>query len=92
MSGTDDKPVGVETVNSPTASNDLVKAVDKLLNEIGPKFTKVSAELFAKSEQNPLPIQIYKVLRKGLVDEMAQRLDDMEAAIKAGNDPATEGN
>lgn len=27
-----------------------------------------------------------------LVDEMAQRLDDMEAAIKAGNDPATEGN
>ena len=50
MSGTDDKPVGVETVNSPTASNDLVKAVDKLLNEIGPKFTKVSAELFAKSE------------------------------------------
>ncbi|KAK0507772.1 hypothetical protein JMJ35_009661 [Cladonia borealis] len=74
MSGTDDKLVGVETVNSPAASNDLVKAVDKLLNEIGPKFTKVSAELFAK------------------MDEMAQRLDDMEAAIKAGNDPATEGN
>ena len=50
MSGTDDKPVGVETMSTPTTSNDLVKAVDKLLNEIGPKFTKVSAEIFAKSK------------------------------------------
>ncbi|KAF6222136.1 hypothetical protein HO133_001222 [Letharia lupina] len=47
--------------------NDLVKAVDNLLNNLGPKFSKVSAELFAK------------------MDEMSQRLDDMEAAIKAGN-------
>lgn len=29
--------------------SDLVKAVDNLLNNLGPKFTKVSAELFAKS-------------------------------------------
>ena len=29
--------------------NDLVKAVDNLLNNLGPKFSKVSAELFAKS-------------------------------------------
>ena len=49
MSETDDKPVGVETMSTPTTSNDLVKAVDKLLNEIGPKFTKVSAEIFTKS-------------------------------------------
>lgn len=29
--------------------SDLVKAVDNLLNNLGPKFSKVSAELFAKS-------------------------------------------
>ena len=29
--------------------NDLVKAVDNLLNNLGPKFSKVSTELFAKS-------------------------------------------
>ena len=29
--------------------NDLVKAVDNLLNDLGPKFSKVSAEMFAKS-------------------------------------------
>lgn len=29
--------------------NDLIKAVDNLLNNLGPKFSKVSAELFAKS-------------------------------------------
>lgn len=27
-----------------------------------------------------------------VVDEMAQRLDDMEAAIKAGNDTGSEGS
>lgn len=32
------------------AQNDLVKAVDQLVNNLGPKFAKVSAELFAKSE------------------------------------------
>jgi len=32
------------------AQNDLVKAVDQLINNLGPKFSKVSAELFAKSE------------------------------------------
>lgn len=35
---------------STQGANDLVKAVDKLLNDLGPKFSKVSAELFAKSE------------------------------------------
>lgn len=49
--------------------NDLVKAVDNLLNNLGPKFSTVSAQLFAK------------------MDEMSRRLDDMEAAIKAGNNP-----
>lgn len=32
------------------AQNDLVKAVDQLINNLGPKFSKVSAELFDKSE------------------------------------------
>ena len=27
-----------------------------------------------------------------VVDEMSARLDEMEAAIKAGNDPSTEGS
>lgn len=34
------------------SSNDLVKAVDNLLNNLGPKFSKVSADLFAKSKSN----------------------------------------
>lgn len=33
-----------------TGPNDLVKAVDKLLNEIGPRFEKTSKEIFAKCE------------------------------------------
>ncbi|KAM0801368.1 heat shock factor binding protein 1 [Usnea florida] len=57
------------TAMSTGEENDLVKAVDNLLNNLGPKFSKVSAELFAK------------------MDEMSRRLDDMEAAIKAGNNP-----
>lgn len=60
------------TAMSTGEENDLVKAVDNLLNNLGPKFSKVSAELFAK------------------MDEMSQRLDDMEAAIKAGNNPENE--
>ncbi|KAL2053042.1 hypothetical protein ABVK25_006679 [Lepraria finkii] len=59
---------------STQGANDLVKAVDKLLNDLGPKFSKVSAELFAK------------------MDDMTQRLDDMELAIKAGNESGSEGN
>ncbi|CAF9934484.1 MAG: hypothetical protein ALECFALPRED_005961 [Alectoria fallacina] len=59
----------LQTAMSTGEENDLVKAVDSLLNNLGPKFSKVSAELFAK------------------MDEMSQRLDDMEAAIKAGNNP-----
>lgn len=35
--------------------NDLVKAVDNLLNNLGPKFSKVSAELFAKSTESYRP-------------------------------------
>jgi len=57
------------TAMSTGEESDLVKAVDNLLNNLGPKFSKVSAELFAK------------------MDEMSQRLDDMDAAIKAGNNP-----
>lgn len=49
--------------------NELVKAVDNLINNLGPRFSKVSAELFTK------------------MDEMSRRLDDMEAAIKAGSNP-----
>ena len=71
-----------------------MKAVDKLLNEIGPKFAKVSAEIFTKSERilySDITTNC-KGLKNTLVDEMAQRLDDMEAAIKAGNDTGSEGN
>ncbi len=70
--------------------NDLVKAVDQLLNNLGPKFSKVSAELFAKSKlMEPRETIAYKL--KITVDEMSARLDEMEAAIKAGNDTATDG-
>ena len=39
----------LQTAMSTGEENDLVKAVDSLLNNLGPKFSKVSAELFAKS-------------------------------------------
>ena len=39
----------LQTAMSTGEENDLVKAVDNLLNNLGPKFSKVSAELFAKS-------------------------------------------
>ena len=66
--------------------NDLVKAVDNLLNNLGPKFSKVSAELFAKSIESYRRFDLDMGLSL-IVDEMSQRLDDMEAAIKAGNNP-----
>ncbi|KAI4214106.1 MAG: hypothetical protein LQ351_003191 [Letrouitia transgressa] len=48
--------------------NELVKAVDELLDNLSVRFSKVSTEVFAK------------------MDEMAQRLDELEASIKAGAD------
>ena len=72
------------------AQNDLVKAVDQLLNNLGPKFSKVSTDLFAKSESNYRVLSVVSRLN-ATVDEMSARLDEMEAAIKAGNDTATDG-
>ena len=39
----------LQTAMATGDENDLVKAVDNLLNNLGPKFSKVSAELFSKS-------------------------------------------
>ncbi|KAL8722950.1 MAG: hypothetical protein Q9225_000642 [Loekoesia sp. 1 TL-2023] len=50
------------------APNELIKAVDELLDDLSTKFSKVSTEVFAK------------------MDEMAQRLDELEASIKASAD------
>ncbi|KAL8972734.1 MAG: hypothetical protein Q9183_000385 [Haloplaca sp. 2 TL-2023] len=50
------------------APNELIKAVDELLDNLSTKFSKVSTEVFAK------------------MDEMAQRLDELEASIKASAD------
>lgn len=66
--------------------NDFVKAVDNLLHNLGAKFSKVSAELFAKS-MGSYRRSNFDVVKSFTVDEMSQRLDAMEAAIKAGNDP-----
>ncbi|KAL8974724.1 MAG: hypothetical protein Q9197_001055 [Variospora fuerteventurae] len=55
------------------APNELIKAVDELLDNLSTKFSKVSTEVFAK------------------MDEMAQRLDELEASIKATAD-TIEGN
>ena len=41
-----------QTMISTGDESDLVKAVDNLLNNLGPKFSKISAELFAKSIGN----------------------------------------
>ena len=76
-----------------TGANDIVKAVDQLLNEMGPKFAKVSSEIFERSAS--------LIFRHGalqsetdhvLVDEMSRRLDEMEAAIQAGNDTKNTGS
>ncbi|KAL8747078.1 MAG: hypothetical protein Q9190_000985 [Brigantiaea leucoxantha] len=61
---------GSDAVDSP---NELVKAVDELLDNLSAKFSKVSTEVFAK------------------MDEMAQRLDELEASIKAGADASDRG-
>lgn len=45
----------LQTALSTGDENDLVKAVDNLLNNLGPKFSKVSAELFAKSTESYRP-------------------------------------
>ena len=34
-----------------TGANELVKAVDQLLNDLGPKFSKLSTELFERSKR-----------------------------------------
>lgn len=71
--------------NDLSGPNDLVKAVDKLLNDIGPKFERVSKEMFAKRVFNDFsPLALPKLTFS--VDEMGKRLDDMEAAINANND------
>ncbi|KAI4132674.1 MAG: hypothetical protein LQ338_000614 [Usnochroma carphineum] len=56
------------TADADDAPNDLIKAVDELLDSLSTKFSKVSTEVFAK------------------MDEMAQRLDELEASIKASAD------
>ena len=49
------------------AQNDLVKAVDQLLNNLGPKFSKVSAELFTKSRLKSINFALpkLKTIRSG---------------------------
>ena len=44
-----DPLASLQTAMSTGEENDLVKALDNLLNNLGPRFSKVSAELFAKS-------------------------------------------
>lgn len=59
------------TTHTNTEANELIKAVDEMLENVTTKFTKVSTEVFAK------------------LDEMGQRIDELEAAIKAGADNNT---
>lgn len=71
------------------APSELIKAVDELLDNLSSKFSKVSTEVFAKSESLSInsnrdgPPLLTICL---LVDEMAQRLDELEASIKASAD------
>ncbi len=63
-----------------------------MLSELGPKFNKMAAEIFTKSI---IPSFVPNVLAQTVaVDEMAARLDEVEAQVKAGNDEirANEGN
>ncbi|KAL8985496.1 MAG: hypothetical protein Q9205_000812 [Flavoplaca limonia] len=62
------------------APNELIKAVDELLDNLSSKLSKVSTEVFAKSESTRTAATTF------LVDEMAQRLDELEASIKASAD------
>ncbi|CAF9938136.1 MAG: hypothetical protein HETSPECPRED_000778 [Heterodermia speciosa] len=66
----EDGHLHVAALPSPEA-NDLIKAVDEMLETMTTKFNKISTEVLTK------------------MDEMAQRIDDLEAAIKAGSDQTT---
>ena len=63
-----------------------MKAVDEMLENLTMKFTKISTEIFSKSEFISFVSHRRLANVRATVDEMSQRLDDLEASIKAGAD------
>ena len=67
-------------------ANELIKAVDEMLESLTTRFTKISTEVFSKSESSS-GSQLRRLADfRATVDEMSQRLDELEASIKAGAD------
>ena len=60
---------------------DLVKMVDDLLDDISTRFTSTSTELFSKSAFLRRSIAHSLTDSDSTVDEMARRLDHLEASI-----------
>ena len=63
----------------------MVNAVDNLIDFVTNKFTTVTEEIFAKRRFCWL-INVHISLTSLQVDEMGQRLDELEASIRAGAD------
>lgn len=74
-------------------SPDLVKLVDDLLDDISSRFATVSTELFTKSAcfKTPFLINCSTKHTDNTVDDMATRLDSLEASILA-RDMQDDGN
>lgn len=66
---------------------DLIKMVDDLIDDISSRFTSVSTELFSKSARFSFLLYAtlfeFMLTRHMVVDEMAARLDSLEASTLA---------
>ena len=58
--------------------------VDELLDGLTTKFSTVSAEIFARSKCQVLVVALLANIPA--VDDMSRRLDNLEAAVLAGDD------
>ena len=80
------------TTTDATASTELAAVVDELLNSLSNKFAGVSSEIFAKSKFQYLRhllavfVRLSQLLTTPLVDEMARRLDNLEATLQNNSD------
>ncbi|KAL6402464.1 uncharacterized protein AUP68_14943 [Ilyonectria robusta] len=66
------------------ARADVTAAVEELLNTLSNKFAGVSSEIFAKSESlaSGAHYFFHRLLTSRIVDDMSERLDKLEAALK----------
>ncbi|KAI1195154.1 heat shock factor binding protein 1-domain-containing protein [Nemania serpens] len=75
------------TSESGKSSDELTAVVEELLNSLSNKFTTVSGEIFSKNPNPPWMMKQYGTnTQPPTVDEMARRLDSLEAALRANEE------